>query len=150
MTERAEQLAIVAAHLVVEVAGDEMEELGKLRIGLARLQQQRGIDDDVVLGAGVQRLELDAQRLVLVVVRMPRLQPAARVGRERQNLQRRHHVERLFRKIVVAGDLVRVDAAAFGIVRITQHPGRQRHLEADEFALAGGRVGRPKGSPTGR
>ena len=97
-------LAIVAAHLVVEIAGDQVQELGQFRIGLAGLQQQLGIDDDIVLGAGVQRLEFDAQRLVFGVVRMPRFEPAARVGRKRQDFQRADHVERLFRKIVVAGD----------------------------------------------
>ncbi len=142
-----EQLAVVAAHLVVEIAGDKMKNLGEFGIALARLEQQLGIDDDFVLGAGVQRLELDAQRPVLGVVGMASLEPAARVGGQRQDLQRADHVERLFREIMIAGELVRIDAAAFGVMRIAQHPRRQRHLEADELALALSGVGSRK---TGR
>src|SRR5690606_12998404 len=96
------QLAIFAAHLVVEIAGYEMQYLRELRIGLAWPEEKLGIDDNVVLGAGVQRLEFDAQRPVLGIVGVPRLEPAARVGRKRQYLQRLDAVERLFREIVVA------------------------------------------------
>ena len=111
--EPGQQLAILAAHLVVEIACDEMEQLCELGIGLAGLQQQLGVDDDVVLGAGVQRLELDPQRPVFGVLR-DAATPAnrARSPSRRSAFKRRHHVERLCRKVVIAGNAVRIDAAA--------------------------------------
>ena len=125
----------------------DLQQFRQFGAGLARLQQKLGIDDDLVLLARLQRLQLDAQRLVFRVLRMPRIRDRSRTSsRMRQRLQHTRHIKRLGREIVIAGNAVGIDAAGLRVAHVAQHARRQRHLEAHQLRHARAGIAAVEGS----
>ncbi len=121
---------------------DGCDDVGEFRIALAGLQQRAGRNGDArraVIGA-FQRLQLAHQRHELRAGRVDLRQRKGRCIGRGDRLQRGDEIDILALEVVIAGDLVGIDAATDRVGGIGGDGGRQRHVEAHQLLLACGHV----------
>ena len=128
-----EQVAELGPIGLVRLAGQQFDYLGQLGMLAARLHEGLRVDDDLVLRRLAQRGELVLERCELLVAGMAQFEEAANSAGVRQGLQGGDEVQRLRLEVVVAGKLVRIDAAAIGVAGVAQDARRQRHFEMHQI-----------------